>query len=121
MNRKWFITLLLVALLFVAVGCGGGGSEAENLSKTALSDVWGVSEDAITADAESITESTGDSHYMMAAMILSGAGMDNDLSVYDSVYLVEVQKEDGSSANIVVVEEGGSLTEVIPETVKSGE
>jgi len=83
-----------------------------------MEELWGTSVGAVNSDAKLVNDQMSESHRMMAIMILSGAGMDNNVENYDRVYLVDVATEDGNTGKVVVVEKDGKRTTVIPQALK---
>lgn len=116
-KKTIFLIIVLSCLLLFVGGCDGSSTKqnAVSIACTEVSTILGVDVSEISGTAEKITENTNESHYMMALMILSQANMDNSLGSYDSVYLVEVNVPNQDSGMVVVVENNGTLTTVVPQ------
>jgi hypothetical protein len=102
MNRKIIILIMLViTIAFILMGC-----RSSNNIKTIASEGWTAKTDqeVVNVGLEKYTNSMNDSHYMMAAMILSGQGFDSNLDNYKEVYLVTIETADGESSKMVVAD-----------------
>ncbi len=121
MKKTLILTVILLVSSIYSIGCFSNPSpekSAELRASAEMEELWGTSVGAVNSDAKLVNDQMSESHRMMAIMILSGAGMDNNVENYDRVYLVDVATEDGNTGKVVVVEKDGKRTTVIPQALK---
>ena len=94
-----FMVILLIVSLFA--GCGNDKDVAEQAKNEWIEKTGDEVKDV---KAEKYGSGMNESHRMMAAMILSGNGMETDLDTYDSVYLVTMVLSDGQEYAMVVAD-----------------
>jgi hypothetical protein len=111
--------LLIVLATVLLLGCSGSGSsEAQGAAEAGLTEA-GFSATSKNVKVDRVQENNvwgnNESHEIMAAMILKGAGMNEDLESYNSVSLVSHTAADGTNIKAVLL---NNKDLVIPEAAK---
>jgi hypothetical protein len=101
MKKKVIWILVCLVLVSLVSGCGNDKDIAEQ-AKNGWIEKTG--DDVRDVKAEKYGGGMNESHRMMAAMILSGNGMETDLDKYDSVYLVTIILQSGQEYAMVVAD-----------------
>ena len=116
--KKLRIAVVLIFILIVAsmfIGCTSSTNLATQSAEDSLEEA-GVR--GYNGDATQITTKDSESHQMVVKMRLLQYEMSPELDDYDDVFLVDMKNENGDIITVVVINENGKMTSLLPENVQ---